>query len=284
MFVKNSCDGKFNNSVDIRFIKACDNHCSFCIEKTGVPFKGNDIKEMIKSTLATDRKEVLILGGEPFLSMKKLNEYIDGIREHKEKIFITTALPKTIIFDYKLFEEIVNKIDGLNISIHHYNDKVNTYVLQSPIPHNRINLLKKILFDKQKAKKVRVSVNLVKGFIDNKETLEHTIRLLQHWGCQHLKINELQMSSENYVSFEKIMGRKLRSPYAYGCQTIIQQKPMKITLKRSCFWVEPSLDASVSDLLKVIFNSLKNKIIKPKFDGHKVIYENGEISDGWQSI
>lgn len=60
----NSCDGIYHEFLDVRFGRQCDNNCSFCIEKAGVDDKGIDVDKLIKSTLESGKKGVLILGGE----------------------------------------------------------------------------------------------------------------------------------------------------------------------------------------------------------------------------
>ena len=95
--IENSCDGRYT-SVDVRFTKKCDNNCSFCIEKTGVDSFGNtNVEKLIKSTIDTGIKDVLVLGGEPFLFPEKLHRYILGIREYVKTIYVTTSLPYTFI-------------------------------------------------------------------------------------------------------------------------------------------------------------------------------------------
>ena len=92
----NSCEGIYNNSLDVRFGKACDNDCSFCIEKSGLDSLGSiKVDKMITSALLSDKEEILILGGEPFLDVTKLYIFIKAIRQQKRKIYITTSLPKT---------------------------------------------------------------------------------------------------------------------------------------------------------------------------------------------
>jgi 2-iminoacetate synthase ThiH len=49
MTFKNSCDGYYT-SMDVRFTKACDNSCQFCIEKQGLDNLGKpNVKKMIDS-------------------------------------------------------------------------------------------------------------------------------------------------------------------------------------------------------------------------------------------
>ena len=89
----NSCDGLYHDSLDVRFTKACDNRCPFCIERNGIDEKGTNVEKMIESTIKSPKKDILILGGEPLLMLDKVYEYVIGIRSHVRNIYITTSLP-----------------------------------------------------------------------------------------------------------------------------------------------------------------------------------------------
>lgn len=289
----NSCDGIYNNSIDVRFTKACDNNCSFCIEKTGLESLGKtNVNKLIESTIKLIKEEkkntILILGGEPFLQPEKLLLYIKGIREQAEFIYITTSLPKTIKVEDETIIQILSLIDGLNVSLQHFDSDKNNEMLVASSKHNRIGLLSDLLRNYNWAKKIRVSINLSNGFIDSKEKLTHFLFLLKKIGCKKVKINELQQVSEDvFVSFEDIMNIELDSAFASGCQTdisdILQQYEMEITLKRSCFFVKDKniATASFRDLMKVFHQRMERN--NKKENGMKVLYENGDISNNWKT-
>ena len=285
-FKINACDGIYSNCLDVRFTKSCDNNCSFCIEKNGIDNLGEtNVNQMIVNTIKSNKKTVLILGGEPFLNLNKLLQYIKGIRSYVQNIYITTSLPKTIDLNNNVVLDILNIIDGLNVSLQHYDWVINNDILNASSKHNRLEILLNILKNESIRPKVRVSINLVKGYIDDKEKLMTCINLLHKMNCKHIKINELQnVSKDVYVSFEDIMDIKMKSPYSFGCQTDISEMfkdlNMKFTLKRSCFVVKDKdiVKVNISDLIKAI---------KKRFDrscnNMCVMYENGMVCDGWMS-
>jgi len=273
---KNACDGIYD-SMDVRFTKNCDNRCPFCIEKQGLPSFGMpDIKKMIDNTITRGIKDVLILGGEPFLYPEQLLEYMKGIRSYADKIYLTTSLPWSIESDSDSALRVIKLLDGLNVSLQSTDWQENNKLMNSSSCHNRIKILESLIYIF--GDKIRVSINLVKGGIDNKGKIEKVLSDLEHIGCKYIKINELQNQSDLYVSFEKIMGVKYSSPYATGCSTFIKLKgiTMKILLKRSCFLTENSLKASLLDLLKSIF-----KVFYTKKNKFSVLYENGNLEKGW---
>jgi len=277
---KNSCDGKYT-SLDVRFTKKCDNDCSFCIEKAGLDSLGKtDVDKLIKKTIESGINDILILGGEPFLYVEDLLLYVKGIRDHVKDIYITTALPNTFIKKESVTDEIIELIDGLNISIQSTDWKENNIILVASSNHNRLELLKKL--NDKFSKKIRTSINLVKDGIDTRKKLLKTLKDLDYYNCKYIKINELQ-TDDSYVSFEKIMKKKYLSPYAFGCNTHITIKGInaKILLKRSCFLVEESNQATIADLIKVIMKKYIYDKYFPSKNKFRVLYENGELKNNW---
>ena len=280
---KNSCDGYYR-SMDVRVTKKCDNNCSFCIEKNGEHSLGATNDEKIISGInSSDVNDILLLGGEPLLELKKVINIVENIDPNKN-VYLTTALPKTIIDDDDDDDisidmmYLMDMLDGLNISFHGTTNEENMEVLKASSNHNRLNLINRLA--NRYPDKVRVCINLVKGCIDDTRKLMTVIDMLYKNGVRKIKINELQHTPELYVSIEKVLNRKWKSPYAHGCQTIVKEGDLEITYKRSCFIVEPSLNPSIADFIKIIakkFGFVKNN---GKFC---VCYENGMVLNNWIS-
>lgn len=277
----NNCDGCQNDSLDVRFTKACDNNCAFCVERYGIPALPMNVQALIQSTIASGKTTVLVLGGEPLLYPRELLTYVSGIREHVCKIYVTTSLPMQAFTEehYDSFCRIMELIDGLNVSLQHYKWKKNNGILQASQNHDRISLLKEKICPLF-ADKVRVSINLVKEGIDKKKKLKRFFRKMEKIGVKHVKVNELQNEPSLYVSFEDIWKKKLPSPYAHGCQTEIKLKGihLKVTLKRSCFLVENSRKATKADLKKAIYKK-KTGLYQAV---QVVAYEDGSLRNGWE--
>jgi pyruvate-formate lyase-activating enzyme len=284
----NSCDGIYD-SLDVRFTKACDNNCSFCIERKGLNSLGDtQVDKLIESTIKSQKKDILILGGEPLLNPKLVLEYIQGIRQVVDTIYITTSLPKIITFGEGLetFKKIIEIVDGINVSIHDYTNEGNNKVLNSTNPHNRIDFLMEILKNETFQRKARICCNLVKGTIDSQNKIDTFLCCMAGIGVKHVKLNELQNVDINtYVSFEDVYGVKMKSPFAHGCQTDIsdlftKEFDMKVTLKRSCFCNKDKsiAKATVSDLVKCVCKRVNPNLNCTNF---KVLYEDGSIQNGW---
>lgn len=285
--IKNSCDGIYSNSLDVRFTRACDNNCPFCIERKGIAEKGTDVEKLISATINSGKEDILILGGEPFLKIHELYQYIRGIRPYVKQIYVTTSLPETVRDNFHVFKNIMKLIDGLNVSLQHYLDARNNQILHSNRPYDRILFLKSICECLSESQKIRVCVNLVKGGIDDEASLASFLNKMSDIGITHVKINELQHEEGLFVSFERIFEKYLKenhiymkSPYAHGCQRdiVLDNFNLKITVKRACFCVNSNLQATFPDFVK----ALKKKMTYQHCQ-QLVLYEDGTLSNGWQT-
>lgn len=259
---------------------------------TGISSLGKtDVAALARSVLDSGFKNILIVGGEPLLDLQKLYRFVHLVRTYTKvkKIYITTSLPISVdtnLDTKNLLMDIIELIDGLNVSLQHYDSRINNVVLHASSKHDRLETLSMLThINPEIRNKIRVNLNLVQGYIDNKLQVLTAIRLLSNvYHVKTIKLNELQ-NSDKYVSFENIFPDcKLLSPYAHGCQTDITHYfnslslmyDIQILLKRSCFLVEPSKTATFSDLVKVVGKRIKNE--KHKFG---VLYENGKLENHW---
>lgn len=274
---QNACDGAYS-SIDVRFTKACDNDCHFCIEKDGLDSLGKTDEEQIANQIISSGiKNVLILGGEPFLQIKKLHNFVYLIRDKVDTIYITTSLPKTVDLENQQVVDILNLVDGLNVSVQHRDWKKNNEIFSASSNHNRHEILRQL--NMKFSEKIRTSINLVKGGIDSKYELEETLLFLSSVGCKHVKVNELQHTPNLYVSYEKIMNTNLPPAYSSGCQSYVSNfAGMRILLKRSCFVVENSQKANLKDLAKALYKKYFHKTT----NRFRVVYENGMFRNQWE--
>ena len=278
----NACDGAYS-SVNVRFTKDCDNNCAFCVERNGLSSLGRPNPEKItQAIIDSGIKDVLILGGEPFLYVDELLTCCRLIRPHVDAIRITTALPK--IFSTHIdprLEEIFSLIDGLNVSIHSIVHDENMRAFGAKFQHDRLDCIEEL--NRFIPMKVRVSLTLSKGAIDSRGALVDAVAVLLRIGCMSIKINELQNAPDHYVSYERIMEIRMPSPYAYGCQTQVTHfdhvafNPCTIIVKRSCFLVEPSANPTIMDVVKCA----RKRWFKCPKNAFAVVYEDGSSCNRW---
>lgn len=282
-FLKNCCDGIYN-SFDIHFTSACDNKCAHCIDLkySGLGINKPDI-ELISKTIIENQDgydDVLFLGGEPCLYLEELVDCIKRLRkETKLKIFVTTAVPKICKDRYDLFTEMIDLVDGVNLSVQHYKEDVADEIRRVISKYDRQDFYNNL----PHKEKIRINLNIVKPFLYTKEDITECLIHYDKMGFNSIKISEIQHGKKYFVSFEETFNIKLNSPYYSGCQKyldmnkIIPGMKTPVLLKRSCFMCEKTLNASFMDGVKVAYKLLK---INNK-NKYAVVYGDGTLSKRW---
>lgn len=283
MFKNNCCDGLYN-SFDIHFTSACDNKCAHCInlKYDGIGVKRPNVdaiaKTVIENRLGYD--DVLFLGGEPCLYLEELIQCIDLIRQKTNlKIFVTTAIPKTCFTKKELFFDLLGVVDGINLSVQSHDEKIADQIRRTVSKYDRQYFYSSLPYKE----KIRINLNIVKPFLYTRNDITDCLYHYDSIGFNEIKLSEIQHGKDHFVSFEKVFGIKLRSPYSGGCQSYIDTSKIlpamktPLLLKRSCYLCEETLKASLMDGIKTIhhlFHKPQNK--------YGVIYENGELSKFWR--
>ena len=283
MFNNNCCDGIYH-SYDVHFTSACDNKCSFCIDKKyqGLNIKKPDAKAIAKTIINNSEgfDDVLFLGGEPCLFLEELIECIVLIKEQTNlKCYVTTSMPKTCYDKQELFSRLIDMCDGINISAQHHNQDIADKIRATKSQYDRIEFYKSL----PHKEKFRINLNINKPYLYKKEDLIECLRFFDNLGFPEIKLSEIQHGSEYFVSFESIFETKMKSPYSHGCQTWVDMTQWipdfkgKLLLKRSCFLCENTLKASFMDGVKALYRQFSKPDVK-----YGVIYENGMLSKkGW---
>lgn len=283
-FLKNCCDGVYN-SFDVHFTSACDNKCAHCIDLKydGLGLNKPDAESIAKTIIENQDgyDDVLFLGGEPCLYLDELVKCIKQIRkETKLEIFVTTAVPKICKDRYDLFLEMLELVDGVNLSVQHYKEDIADEIRKVKSKYDRQEFYNSLPYKE----KIRINLNIVKPYLYTKEDITECLIHYDKMGFNSIKISEIQHGKDYFVSFEKTFGIKLNSPYFGGCQKyldmskIIKDFNTPVLLKRSCFMCEATLKASFMDGLKVGYKLLN---IEPQ-NKYAVIYEDGTFSKNWK--
>lgn len=284
---KNICDG-LEKTASILFTSVCDNKCKLCISKDslkGYKKKKPDVDALINSVFHSDDLDfetISILGGEPCLYLEELYEFIMRLRMAKPelKIELTTAVPKTCLDNYELFFKILDEVDFIIFSV------------QSHIPEIADNIRgTKSKFDRnafywaipqEYKSKIQISFLLTEEMMLPR-MITQCVKFFAAMNYQSIRISEV--SGEGYVSFEDVMKIKLPSPFSHGCLTDVSKyvgiTSCPVYLRRRCFVVEPSRDATLLDLFKVWLV----RVLRDKFHYenhlHKYILCDGKKETNW---
>lgn len=283
IFKKNCCDGIYN-SFDIHFTSACDNKCSHCIDSKykGIGIIKPDVKAIsdiiIKNQIGYE--DILFLGGEPCLFLEELLECVSILKEKtKLKLFVTTSMPKICYDKFDLFEKLLSRTDGLNISVQHHDENIADKIRNTKSKYDRQSFYKNL----PHKEKIRINLNIVKPYLYTKKDIIDCLLYYDKMNFNSIKLSEIQHGQEYFVSFEKIFNLNLGSPYFHGCQTyinthnIIPELKTPLLLKRSCFLCEETLKASFFDGIKILYQYIQKPVNK-----YSVIYSNGFLSKFWR--
>ncbi len=278
----NCCDGIYN-SFDVHFTSACDNKCSHCIDNCyeGLKINKPNIEAIIKTIIdnSDGLDDVLFLGGEPCLYLDELLECVKELKKQTTlKLYVTTSVPKICYEKRDKFEELIELLDGINLSVQHYKEEIADDIRKTKSTYDRQGFYNSL----PHKEKIRINLNIVKPYLYQKDDIINCLKHYDKMGFGSIKLSEIQHGEDVFVSFEKIFDIKLKSAYSNGCQTyldmskIIPNFQTPLLLKRSCFVCENTLKATLSDGIKVVSNFFK----KPQ-NKYAVIYEDGTLSRGW---
>ena len=260
----NPCAGAYGKCLDVKITNVCNGSCKFCIEKDGLQTENVPVEKLIESTnTLSDYKKVLILGGEPFL-YPHLAEYINGL-VGKDEIFITT---NGSVLPISLLHTIAGKLKAVNISIHHFNEDMNSEIIGTKISFKNIKNAISIL--KGYNVKVRINSNLIKGGIDSTAKVQIMSLFAIGLGADEIRFAELQNCPDLYVDAAKCFEDVHKNPYCDGCEQIMAEVDgFKVILRSTCGIVNPVKEIP--------------KEIEPNKSETKVMYTNSKIHDGWSS-
>lgn len=278
----NCCDGVYN-SFDVHFTSACDNSCKHCIDKcyAGMDISKPNVDAIVKTIIENKDglDDVLFLGGEPCLYLEELLACVKQLKEKTNlKLFVTTSVPKVCYTKYDTFLELLDLLDGLNLSVQHHKEDIADEIRCVKSTYDRQSFYRSL----PHKEKIRINLNIVKPFLYTKEDISDCLRHYDEMGFNSIKLSEIQHGKDVFVSFEDTFGIKMKSAFSYGCQSYLNMSEIlegfktPVLLKRSCFMCEESLKANLEDGIKVVsklFMTPKNK--------YGVVYEDGSLQKGW---
>lgn len=280
----NCCDGAYN-SFDVHFTSACPFNCAHCIDKKygGIGAIKPDVAAIVETVVKNQDgvDDILFLGGEPCAFIGELIDCIEQLKEKTDlKIYVTTAVPNSCIKNWEEFFRLVELVDGLNISAQHHDERIADRIRRTNAGEE---MDRQLFYNSLPYKeKIRINLNIVKPFLYTKEDISACLRHYDAMGFGSIKLSEIQHGEDYFVSFEKIFGIRLGSPYSCGCQTYLDMAKIlpgfktPLLLKRSCFLCEETLQASLSDGVKAVC-----RLFRPVRNKYGVIYENGTLEKGW---
>ena len=162
MLKVNCCDGIYN-SIDVHFTSACDNKCAHCVDLCyeGLGLTRPNVPAIVETIVKNKDKvdDVLFLGGEPCLYLDDLLSCVKELREKTNlKLFVTTSIPK-ICFDKKdVFFELIELLDGINLSVQHHKEDIADLIRRTTSKYDRRSFYNSL----PHKEKIRINLNAVR--------------------------------------------------------------------------------------------------------------------------
>jgi hypothetical protein len=255
------------------------------------------IDAIVKSVNELNAVDVVIEGGEPLLYIDKTIELVKKLKERDRKVCIYTALPKNCYKDIDHLWALMDSLDHINVSIlhtdHNVAHRLRGHSDDEPV-ESKMTVLAQLA--DRFPKKTRASFNLVRGYLDTYDDFRDNLKSLSLIGLRFVRVSELLFRPDLYVSIDDILhghpgARELKSPFAFGCKTThdasvfdksIVRGTTEVTIRRACFLVEESRQATIWDIAKMFVMGKKTRHqSKLGLYNFKVVLENGEIKSNW---
>lgn len=275
---RNACAGGYGRCLDVKFTNACNGACEFCIEKNGFCPVPEPVAKMAAATLADESETILVLGGEPMTRMEDLVKYLAAIRPFKQHVYMTT---NGSLLDRTTAEAVAPYLDGLNISVHHWNPVKNDAVYRTcQVDFDKLAEAIAILRNRDRPVKVRINANLTKNFLDNREDIRKFIDFAADvLHADEIRFSELQGCEDLWVNSRDVMpnGHRLPAdPFTDGCEQEIRIRPdIRIVAKMCC--------GLVCDARKPVdenaWAAMRDQA--PRHRTTRVLYPDGIVRNGW---
>lgn len=176
-------------NIFVRF-KGCNADCLFCeYKEIGNNFNFDKYQEVIQEVKNKniEIRRIAYTGGEPTLNYSRFKSVLNYTRNELPNTYIsvnTNGINLKKIFE----DDILNKLDNIALSRHHYNDKINDKILGFKSVTNEE--IAEIQSTHTRHDLLHFSCNLIKGYID---TNRKVIKFLEN-------ANELNVFSAGFVS------------------------------------------------------------------------------------
>ena len=280
----NICDKKIS-SIIIHLTKECPNSCSFCIDKLN-KFKQNGKPnfDKIKETFLKYKDNidvVLITGGEPLLYIEETLDLMKYIKANSDlPIVIDTSMPIQCYNNRETFYEIISLAESFLVSAHHYDPEKADIIRHSKTKYDREAFYKEL----PEKDKFLMSLNVFKPHLCDKQEVLDSIMYFNRLGFKNIKLAEMFDMDDIHVSISKLLGIKLKRPFAQGCTNsnvdishLLPEFDGNLSIKTVCFYRCKHCYPNLLDLFKILTRNLFK--IKKYFFG--VIHPDGEIYPYW---
>ena len=202
--------GKTGKEIDTPYInlyvrtKDCNSRCKFCIYHSDANvFNEKKYIEVIKELASKiEIRKFALSGGEPTLYWNQFKNIISICKNISPKTFLSLNT-NGLRLDRIYSEDVHKNLDWIQISRHHWDDKINDEIFDSKTPTG--DEIKEIVKLSTHDHQLHFRCNLIKGYVDSKESVFQFLDWTNSLGINDVGLVSLMpvndYSKENYIYF-----------------------------------------------------------------------------------
>lgn len=260
----NACGGNFQDWLEVNLLPECNGRCSWCIERRGYhPTQRASWQAICAAALATEKRNVILLGGEPTL-YPGLRDLVRELTGADRRVWLTT---NGALLGQRWREAALDGIAGVNISIHHYELSVNARIVGVALEEGELRRCIGAL--RAAGARVRFNCNLMGGHIDSADSIRRYLAFARGLGASHVRFAELKGKGGAFVDLCDVLGPEhglTADPFADGCNHDTELDGMPVNLRQMCGLQTPR----------------RPRPINPVQCAGQVLYYDGHLYRGWQ--
>ena len=265
-FHRNACAGHYDDWLEVYLTQKCNATCKWCVDKHGwKPDRTATWQEIADVAIATNKKNIILLGGEPTL-YPDLQVLIGYLATSDCRVWITTNGSR---LSHVFVDQNLRNIHGVNISVHHYwlraNHKITSLNINQFAIRGAISSLTK------QGATVRMNCNCIHGAIDSESEIAKYVAWAKEIGAGSVRFAELKHDDDNFVNLATLLDGKYglsNDPFANGCSVNAEIDGMPVNFRLMCGFQTP----------------LRPRPDNPVFaELNPVLYYNAKLYPGWQT-
>ena len=261
----NACSGRFEDWLEICLTSRCNGNCAWCVDRRGWhPKTITGWNVIVAVAVGTEKKNIILLGGEPTLH-PDIKNIIDALYQANKNVYVTTNGSK---LTKRWVKEYLMNVHTVNISLHSTDLDENKTITGIGIDYN--NLSGSISWLRSRGKGVRLNCNCIKGFIDSKEKMLEYIHFGKGLNVASVRFAELKYDENDFIDLADIWDYQYglnKDPFRLGCSMDAVIDGMPVNFRQMCGFQ----------------TNLRPRPENPIFDTNKkVLYYDGVLYNGWQ--
>lgn len=198
----------------ISITDVCLASCPFCnnntIKKTTITETKFDLEKLEKVLIELKSKKLLnrigVTGGEPLLNLPLLNDVLNLIFKVCGDRQIVTINTNGVNLDKVLELDSIDKIYGVHISRHHYDDEINNSIFGFKTAGQED--IKRVVEKSKNKKLIRINSLLMKDFIDSPEMVKEYLEMAGNIGVFRVGFVGLMplndYSKEHFIEYKEV--------------------------------------------------------------------------------